>query len=238
MATCICSGKSSLVIAFAVSVLFASAACDDEGKLPGYDWNESEAGPVADGVGWDTPVPPGQCWSAEIEHTPCPIGPCDCVEFEGNLVNGTEGPAAWLVEAGCVPTDQQAAFEGAIQYFATELSPWCGVFACVTPKNPDHQLSAFAVRMDAEVCAIPPPEGSAFHCDAAWDKASAVGAEWADGLVNNCGAYAKVKSDHSFCVEVTSGTEPENYLVGVAGPVGLEATDFTVHFIWRTDCGT
>jgi len=228
----------------ALSVL-VGVGCDGQGESDPDafypDWSDAQADtplPPADARNWDSPPIPGKCWGDEVNHTECPIGPCECVEFEGSLLEGGQGPVDWLVDSQCVPEAQRSVFLGEHLFFGTQLSHWCGVFACVTPKVPGTQLGVYAVRLDALVCSLPQPEGSFFECDAAWDKASSQSEEWTGNLGDSCPAYAATKAADTLCVEVTSGTDEQNYLVGVTGPADLQQSDFTLHFIWRNDCGT
>lgn len=236
-------GLRGVVLLVAMAVV---PGCDEgsgEYAADGFqpDWSDIEAElPYVpeDARNWDVPPVPGKCWGEDVAHTPCLVGPCECVEFSGSLSGGGAGPVEWLAESECVPAEQQSKFAANHLFYATELSAWCGVFACVTPKDPLVNLSLYAVRMDALSCTLPPAAGSFFECDAAWDAASAESEEWTGNLGASCASYAQVKAANTLCVEVTSGTEPQNYLVGVTGAQGLTGGDFTLHFIWRTDCGT
>ncbi|GEM_PF-4208670 len=235
--------KTSWNLAVAsLALLLGLAQCDEaqESDLP--DWNEPDleenAPEPSDTRNWDVPPLPGKCWGAGVQHTPCPFGPCPCVEFQGQLSTGSAGPDGWLSETGCVEAGGEALFGGKHLYFGTELSPWCGVFACVTPKDPAVRLGIYAVRLDALVCELPPPENGFFECDAAWDSASSVPSEWLPKPELECPALAAVWAANTVCVEVTSEVEPQNFLVGVSAASDVESAEFMVHFMWRNDCGT
>lgn len=217
-------------------------ACDDAGQEYVPDWADSSFDPDSvlpeDGRNWDVPPVPGKCWGESVQHTPCPIGPCECAEFSGDIADGQVGPVEWLGQAQCVSDLGAAAFAGKHVYFGTELSPWCGVFACVTPKSPLLHLGIYAVRLDALVCELPPPDGAFFECDGAWDAASSVNQEFMPNTQQDCPQFAAMQATNTLCVEVTSGVDAQNYLVGVSAPADVDSADFTLHFIWRNDCGT
>lgn len=187
-------------------------------------------------IGDVVPVP-GGCWPEWVNHTPCPGGPCSCVEFTGNLSDGLEGQVQWLVDQECIPQTRQPLFAGKHVFYATELSPWCGVNACVTPDDPDVELGIYAVRLEAQVCQLPPDPGTFFECDGAWDQDSSM--PYADDIWSqSCPDFNTIKASNTRCVIVTSGIWAQNYLVGVTGPADQTSAGFTLHFGWRYDCGT
>lgn len=218
-------------------------ACADESNTPGDAeasgevledaWDpHAEVGPEP-----DAPPVPGQCWPDSVHHTPCPNGPCNCVEFTADMSEGGIGEVDWLLAEGCVPPEERGLFDGAHVLFATELSPWCGVNACVTPDDPQISLGIYAVRMDPESCELPPPPDTYFACDAAWDQDSS--SLYARDLWSQtCPNFNTIKAVNTRCVIVTSGSFEENYLVGVTASPGLQTAAFTLHFGWRYDCGT
>jgi hypothetical protein len=185
----------------------------------------------------DLPIIPGGCWPPSVTTTPCPYGPCSCVTFTGNLDSGGAGAVDWLVASDCVPAEEKALFSGSHVSFGTELSPWCGVNACVTPDDPDTILGIYAVRLDAKVCEIPPPEDTFVECDAAWSEETSL--PYADDIWSqSCPEFNIIKGANTRCVIVTSGSYPQNYRVGVTGAEEQTSAGFTLHFGWRYDCGT
>lgn len=242
--------RALLVLLFASS---CSNVANSESDLPGSDAAVEDVGSLQDlaqdsvdvqnaldipfiDMG-DLPIIPGGCWPSSVTTTPCPNGPCACVTFTGDLADGEPGALDWLVESQCVPEENQLLFAGPHMSFGTELSPWCGVNACVTPDDPDTVLGIYAVRLDAKVCELPPPPDTFVECDAAWSAETSL--PYADDIWSEtCPEFNVIKNSNTRCVIVTSGSFPQNYRVGVTGTADQTSAGFTLHFGWRYDCGT
>jgi hypothetical protein len=135
---------------------------------------------------------------------------------EGKLEAGAPvADLAWASssQVACFPATQNEKFQGNHVLYAATLPPKSVMTVTLTPKNTSADMSLYAYQIGANSFDLPPNLARCTSCEAdhKWDRPK------------------KGKTqDHTRSVKLTSTTNPYNVVIGVAGPKGVTAGEFTL----------
>jgi hypothetical protein len=113
----------------------------------------------------------------------------------------------------CFPATQNERFRGNHVFFATGIPPQSEMTITVTPKDTSADLSIYAYEVGTNNFTLPPELATCVTCEAEhkWDRPK------------------KGKTqDHTRSVKLNAIKNPYNVVIGVSGPKGATAGDFTL----------
>ncbi len=134
------------------------------------------------------------------------------VSHNGNL---SEGDAynldfASTSSMACVPATENLNFSGSHVIFATEQPPHSELTITVEPKTPGLDVSLYAYQIGTTFHYTPLDVTSAVTCEAGYD------------------AQKDSNPGETESVKLTAINNPYNVVIGVAGPQGVTAGEFTL----------
>ena len=153
-------------------------------------------------------------WPANVTEIKSEKG--KTVTLEGKLEAGAPiADLAWASssQVACFPATQNEKFQGNHVLYATTLPPKSIMTITLTPKDTSANLSLYAYQIGATNFELPPALARCTSCEAdhKWDRPK------------------KGKTqDHTRSVKLNATTNPYNVVIGVAGPKGVAAGEFTL----------
>jgi hypothetical protein len=157
---------------------------------------------------------PATGWPANV--TPVSAAKGQTVAVTGRLESGAPmADLSWASNSSmaCFPATQNDKFRGNHVFFSASLPPRSEMYITVTPKDPTKDVSIYAYMVGTNNYSLAPNIASAVTCEAEykWDRPKRGRTQ-----------------DSTRTVRLNATTNPYNVLIGVSGPAGSTAGEFTL----------